>query len=423
MTDAAAGSSAALQLQQNMYAAPDVQRQQAMAVQQQEANLERTKLANLVAETGVKEQAQSKEKLQALVKTPEFTKADSAQRLNMLSGVYAETGDMDSFVKAQSAVEKAELTKMQSNLKKQEADGLVIGSAYSAIKDATPEQFVEIVQKFPEEQRKAIEARIPNFFQENNPKLQKAQLENLFQNTSGHNLLATNNLRTQIAEMQKSWRESHDKVLQLIAEGKRSGSGTKEELKEYNAYNRQSRGIDIDTKRELQDAEAKYRKASEEDSKGTYGILSWGGGGASLKQQAKTAEEKSGLASTKAWQELQDIKRGIVERKLNALEGLPEGKEKDRLYNNLVKQLESTQEELPPEKIDKPVTPSAAPAATTPAAAPAKPGTDVPSNKGQGTKTAPMPMPKSPAEAVDGKYYTTKAGVRRWDAKTQLFVE
>jgi hypothetical protein len=32
-------------------------------------------------------------------------------------------------------------------------------------------------------------------------------------------------------------------------------------------------------------------------------------------------------------------------------------------------------------------------------------------------------MPKSAAEAVDGKYYTTKTGVLKWDAKTKTFVE
>ena len=54
MSDVAAGSDAALRLQQNMAAAPYVQQEQALEVQQKQANLERTKLANLVADTGIK---------------------------------------------------------------------------------------------------------------------------------------------------------------------------------------------------------------------------------------------------------------------------------------------------------------------------------------------------------------------------------
>ena len=57
MSDVAAGSNAALQLQKNMAAAPDVQQmqtnamqEQANTLQQQEQNIEKTKFANIVAE-------------------------------------------------------------------------------------------------------------------------------------------------------------------------------------------------------------------------------------------------------------------------------------------------------------------------------------------------------------------------------------
>ena len=67
--------------------------------------------------------------------------------------------------------------------------------------------------------------------------------------------------------------------------------------------------------------------------------------------------------------------------------------------------------------------PKPAPKAETPAPADsaAKPGAT--SNKNQGTKASPIAMPKTAAEVVDGKYYNTKAGIRKWDAKTQTFVE
>ena len=380
MSDVAAGSSAALQLQQNMAAAPDVQQQQALAVQQQQENLQKTKLSNLVTETGVKTDAEIRTKMQALVKDKGYVEASPSDQILKMASLYGQEGRTEEMAKLLETAKSTELKEIQTKLKQQEANGLTIGNAYASIKDASPEKFNEILNNMPEGQRKAIETNIPGFFKENDPKLQKAQLEALFQNTSGHNLLATNQMRVQLGEMQAEWKKEHDKVLQTIAEGKRSGSGTKEELKEYNSYNRQSRGIDIDTKKELQDAEAKYKKASEEDNKKSYGIFHWGGGGPSAKESAASAEEKAGLASTKAWQELQEVKRNIIERKLNALEGLPEGKEKDRLYDNLMKQLESTQQELPPEKSKDAGKPSGAPAASTPPA-PAKTAAGVPSNK------------------------------------------
>jgi len=39
-----------------------------------------------------------------------------------------------------------------------------------------------------------------------------------------------------------------------------------------------------------------------------------------------------------------------------------------------------------------------------------------------GSKSNPRPYPKSAAEALDGDYYQTRDGTRRWDAKTQTFV-
>jgi hypothetical protein len=414
MSDVAAGSSAALQLQQNMAAAPDVQQQQAMAVQQQQENLQKTKLANLVTETGVKTDAEIKNKMQALIKDKSYTEASPSDQILKMASLYGQEGKTEEMAKLLETAKSTELKEVQTKIKQQEANGLTIGNAYASIKDASPEKFNEILTTMPEEQRKAIEANIPGFFKENDPKLQKAQLEALFQNTSGHNLLATNQMRVQLGDMQAEWRKQHDKVLQTIAENKRSGSGTKEELKEYNSYNRQSRGIDIDTKKELQDAEAKYKKTAEEDNKKTYGVFHWGGGGPSASESAKTSEEKSGLASTKAWQELQEVKRGIVERKLNALEGLPEGKEKDRLYNNLMKQLESTQQELPPEKSKDAGKPTGAPAASTGSSAAAtKTDASVPSNK-------PDKLTPAPQDVLDKANKAIAAGADAEQVKKRL---
>lgn len=433
MSDVATGSDAALRLQQNMAAAPDVQQAQANAMQaqqvklqQDQANLEKSKLSNLASSYGIKAAEDSKQKLQALVQTPDFKTGDEVKKLRLISQVQAETNDMDGFVKTIAGIESAELKQVQTDLKAREASALTIGNAYASIKDAAPEQFGSMLEQMPVEQRKAIEAQIPNFFQENNPKLQKSQLQALFENTSGKNLLATNELRTKITEMQKEWHEAETKLKEEIARNKATkGADDKEtalEIKEYNSYNRRAGSIDNSNKKEITLLEDEYRAAAKKDNE-KHGVLSYFTGGTSAIESSKddkTGKAYSNLASTKAWEALQEKRKDVIQQKLDALEALPEGKEKDRLYDNLQKQLKAT-ELAPGEKQEQ-----------NKEAAKEKPVAkeDVTSNKptpkltGLGIKTNPISsVPPNKEQLMDGNYYVTKKGTLKWDAKTQTFVE
>ena len=110
MTDAAAGGQAALQLQQTMAAAPDVQQAQAnkmqeqqVKLQQEQATLEKTKLANLVADTGLQASKESKAKLQQLAGTPEFKAAEDSEKLRLSAAVQFQSGDIENGVKTLTA--------------------------------------------------------------------------------------------------------------------------------------------------------------------------------------------------------------------------------------------------------------------------------------------------------------------------------
>ena len=444
MTDVAAGSTAARNLQQNVYGAQydeaniaaDAEQKQLklqqdrvktmyapeeakLKLEQDQLNANKIKLANTVAETGFKASEDSKTRFKAIAETEDYQQADPVKRLQMMASSEMEAGRVEEGAKLLAGAEALDIKDVQSKLKQQESNALIIGNAYAAVKDATPEQFAELVSRFPEQQLKAIEAQIPGWSKQTDTKLQKAQLEALMENTSGKNLMSTNQTRLQIAEINKAIQAAHDAAKVSIATSKNTTGGSSEELKQYNAYNRATYRIDASFRKPLQEAFDVFKKAVDEDNKGTYGIFSWAGGGPSLAKQAEgTPEKQQELKSTKAWKAWRDIKEESIREKMDTAEGLPEGKEKDRLFKLLKQQLESIQVDVPPTAEPKP-----APKAETPAPADSAAKPDATSNKNQGTKASPIAMPKTAAEVVDGKYYNTKAGIRKWDAKTQTFVE
>lgn len=419
MTDMAAGSTAARNLQQNIYGAQydeaniaaDAEQKQLklqqdriktmyapeeaqLKLEQDKLGNEKTKLANTVAETGFKASQDSKTRFEALAKTEDYQKADPVRKLQMMASTEMEAGRVEEGAKLLVGAEALDIKDVQNKLKQQESNALIIGNAVAATKYASPEQFKELVSRFPEEQLKAIEAQIPGWSKQTDIKLQKAQLEALMENTSGKNLMSTNQTRLQIAEINKAIQAAHDAAKTSIAQSKNATGGTPEELKQYNAYNRATYRIDANFRKPLQEAFDAFKKAAEEDSKGTYGVFSWAGGGPSLAKQAEgTPEKQQELKSTKAWKAWRDIKEESIREKMDTVEGLPEGKEKDRLFKILTQQLESIQVDVPPTAEPKPAPKAETPA---PAASAAKPG--APSNKSK------------PQKFEEGKIYTDAQG-------------
>ena len=127
MSDVAAGSDAALRLQQNMAVAPDVQKLESIAVQQKEADLEKAKLANLVADAGFQSSKESKQKLQALAQDPKFKAADDANKLRMAAMVEAESGIYENLTKNLQAAELVEAKDIANNQKKLDLASQEIG--------------------------------------------------------------------------------------------------------------------------------------------------------------------------------------------------------------------------------------------------------------------------------------------------------
>jgi len=419
MSDLAAGSSAALQLQQNMAAAPYVEQQASAAAeetqlklqqdrlkaayapqeaaakaQQEEATLQKTKLANIVSESGIKVTTEKSDAAKKLMADPTWVTKSPSEQATAIAAAW-DVVDPESAAQMRVASATYDAKQLATELKKHDLNRETIGDAYATIKSATPEQITDLISKFPDNMKTAIKTKIPKFFEENDPKLQKAQLEALHLTGSNENTIATNETRKLVAEMQDGWHRNHDKVVALIAELKRDGGGsgkqTALELREWGAAQRAWSRVDTDFKKPIKEAEDAWKKATEEDKKKT-GVLSFFTGGSSAIDDAKTPEAKAELKSTKAWNELQNLKKERAQKKLDAIEGMPEGKEKNRLFEGLTKELESYDIEQPPPPSKKEVDAPPAPA-----------GTSTPPAKGGSSMLDLLPGKMSPA-ATSNKY-------------------
>ena len=364
MSDVAAGSNAALQLQQNMAAAPDVQQVQANKMQEQQfilqqnqnkiqqdaakaeqdaATLKKTNLANLVADTNFRASEDAKGKLKELLNTQPaqdaLLKNDKIAFMNLVLPIQLAAGDSANASDTIKTISELEFKKVQTDLKQHDKNREIFGNALAGVRSATDVQMPELINRMPEEMKSAIRTQIPGFFEQTDRKLQKAQLEALVANGSGRNDLATNEMRIKLFDSQLQIKAEILKIEQQIFENKKLTGSTKDSTADERMYAQARRDgirIDANNKKPLEEAVAKWKKAVEFDDKTSLlGFIK------SNKASAKTDEEKNALKSTKAWVELQDLQKDILNKKMDALDGMPEGREKEKLFNSYSRQMES----------------------------------------------------------------------------------
>ena len=168
MSDVAAGSQAALQLQQNMAAAPNVQQveankmqeqqntlqRQQVQIQQEQANAAKTNLANLVSDAGIKASEKSKATLLDLYKTPEFqdavNKQDNPAILKMTQVALFKAGDIEKASQLTSEVDKANAAQLANQEKQNNLDAVQVSRAYYNLKEGAT------LESLPEEQKNVL---------------------------------------------------------------------------------------------------------------------------------------------------------------------------------------------------------------------------------------------------------------------------
>lgn len=330
----------------------------ALKLQQDQQIIETTKLSNILSQAKIDMTAEKKSAIEKLTKDPEWSKLSPEDQSRKLAAAVMsiDPTEGERLIKiADSEQAKSYINK----LKEHETNRQKIGDALATVRSATDEQFQGLLDKMPEDMKKAIKMQIPGFFEEKDPKLQKAQLEALMYNGEGKNNMAANEQRLKVLEEQNKIAETRARIAEqqlenIKAKGasdaakaaskvsdkadKAAAAEAKREDREYAQSRREAARIEFKYKKPLEEATAAFKAAVKEEEKrtGLFGMFE------SKASAAKSdPSKKEELASTKAWREIQQLKMDMVDERLAALEGMPEGKEKDRLFNALMKEKQS----------------------------------------------------------------------------------
>jgi hypothetical protein len=377
MTDVAAGGQAALQLQQTMAAAPNVQQVEAnkmqeaqVKLQQDQENLSKTKLANIVADTSIKSEAKKQDIVAKWMQDPANKDKSEADMASGLSKAFMMGGLVEDGEKLSTAAANAEYKQALVKSKEAAQQMQVIGSAYSTIADASPEQFKTLLGQMSEEQKQAITKSIPKFFEENDPKLQKSQLERLM--LTGNQQIMQQKLAND-AQIHKDRNAALIKAAEirvngmLLAKSMGGSASNKEDMAALKAFDVADRTIESKYKTRVNKAEANLAALEEEIA--VSKAKSWFG------TPNKTLVAKLDAASAV----VKDLDDQIIADKIRAAKMLPPSRERTSILS-LLTSVESPPEEEAP--TDKPNTDKAKPGAAP------SPATGAPAAGGKPTPAA-----------------------------------
>lgn len=384
MTDVAAGSNAARTLQQNMYgaqydeaniaAAADQMQQKTqegkIKLEQDQLNVEKSRLANLVADTGFKASQESKQKLRDLTETEEFKTADDAGKVRLWAMTEARvSGDPTKLASNLQAAEILDAKAIATKQKQLDQNAQVIGNTF-AVLDAlkTPEQreafFKEMETQQPEQYQNLIKQIGPSTFEKMSSDDRHAALKGLMNNASGQ-------LKTQLKqndiERQILFNDSRERIERIKQDGllnlKLTG-GTDREMRDWNLYNKASENIDRSGKKTLEKLNENVEAADLAQEKSKVGLL-W---------NSAEPNEKAALAYRKAVEARDKFQREQITKQINLATTAPDFPGKQGVVDNLMKQLElfpepAAPKESKPEAGNKPAAKAETPAATAPAKA------------------------------------------------------
>lgn len=317
MTDVAAGGQAALQLQQTMAAAPDVKQAQAnvmqeqqLKLQQEQANVERTKLSNIVTQTAIQADTKKQRIVSKWMQDPENANKSEADMASGLSRAFMMNSLVEDGEKLSSTAANLEAKKVATDLKKHESDQQLIADQYAAIKDASPEQIKDIFSKAPDSFKTLLKSRIPGYFEENDPALQKSQLENMLLSAKGEMGLRIAQTKAKAAlDIEKSREASSLKRTLAMIAGRETSSGDKEQESIRSHYVSESNRIASTYHKDIVTASRNVKALSVAYEKS--GLWGFGKGDA----------EKN---LTSAVEELADLQQAENDQQTALVQGLPD---------------------------------------------------------------------------------------------------
>lgn len=387
MTDVAAGGQAALQLQQTMAAAPDVKQAQANTmemqglklqeaqakVQQDAATLEKTKLANLVADSEFKSSQESKAKLRELAETPEFKDADDAGKLRLSAAAQFQNADIANGVKTLAAAELYDSRAISTKQKQLDQTAQQIGNAYGVIAAVPDDRVDEFINRLPEENKKALISQVgEDNWNSMTGAEKKEATKNLMLNAKGQ---MASQFRQIEAQKQILINESRERVAQIREDGRikvksmgnTGGGGTDRTMLDWNIYNKAIENVDRSGRKSLERLNEAVDAADVAQEKSKIGTF----------YNSSEPSEKTRLDYTKAVEARDNFQRSQIKKQINLTKTAPNFPGKQAVLDNLAQELELFGE-VTPIKIEE-EKPSSAPTPTATKPTPAK--ADATSNK------------------------------------------
>lgn len=416
MSDVAAGSNAALQLQRNMAAAPDVQQaqanvmqEQANTLQQQQQNIEKTRLANIIADTGIKTDADIRNKIQNLVKDDSYIKSSPSDQVLKMASLVGESGKPEDMAKLIEASERISTKDLINQTKKADIERQSIADASSVLETIPEDQVNDRFNSLPEATRNLVVSRVGQAnWDKSSPKEKKAIVQNLFETANSKLQEQKIQANIQMAQIRAA-ADVQKTQLRLAASERAKALGDDKVVRIWGTVNTQLEKVQRDPA-----TVAELKRLNEEVDKAltatirptTFGSLtSYKPEGSDTQFYSKDSFDKWQQATIKRDKFIQGQ---LLEEKA-LVESLPT--EAGSIKNNMLKKIDTQLSTLQvePLKTEKPT------GTPTPTPTPAKPA--VPSNKSQAIGTEQNPANPTSKEEYDklppNSYYMQDGVLKR----------
>jgi hypothetical protein len=403
MQDMASGSDAALQMQKNMVAAPDVQQaqanvmqEQALKLEQERATVEKTKLGNIVTESGIQLDKQKQAAIAALEKSAGYEQLSGSEKA-MKQAMTIMSFDPAAGGKLLDAVAVADLKEAQAQAKTLDNAREQINMAASVIGQWPDDKVGENFKKLPEASQKAVIDKVgQQAWDEMDGKAKKKVVDNLFLSTNQkvqEQRMALDLEKTKLHNAMELEKVRLHNLSTIAAREARAGKAS-------NMWTTANKELDSLRKDPDRVKAREKLDADVEDAEVAAKKSTWIGGYESTDPKTQEKQTFNSKAAYDKWQSAVQKRDKYIASTLDdeqaIIETLPE--EAKEIKNNMLERVKKQRLTLSPEDAPKP---APKPDAGTPA-----PAADVPSNKGgDGTQGKPLAMPADKSKLVHGKYY------------------
>jgi hypothetical protein len=261
MTDVAAGSTAARQMQQNVYGAQydqaniaadaqkkqlDLQKEQAQ-IQEAEANTAQTKLNTILTKSKFERSEDAVVKMQNLAGTEEFKKATDGDKARLTASLLGSLGQPEAMEKSLRNGESLDLAELNKQIKTSDANSRQIQNAISVFGQVADDKVKEAIDGLPPEARDSVIKSLgkANYDKMDGKQIKAATHELMF---SAKDKLGEMKIQAQIniaaerdRRIEASDRRRHDEVLAKIALGTNRSDSAQDQKKLKDSYIETSR--------------------------------------------------------------------------------------------------------------------------------------------------------------------------------------